>query len=144
MLRLVYSTAPQWHDLIGDVRVLCRPFTAGLQAAAAAEARRDLRDGAGEDERYVALTSAVAGVAILEWEGVGGEDGSPAPVTPEAIKALMDIYVINQRFAEVYLTPGLLMGVEKKGLSSGLGGISGAGLNIVAPAQVDALTAGTS
>ena len=62
----------------------------------------------------MALAAEVAQVAILEWEGVADQDGNPAAVTPETVAALMAIWLINDAFTAKYLTPGLILGAEKK------------------------------
>ena len=45
-------------------------------------------------ELALALARAMAGIAILDWEGVGDADGKPLPVSPEAAAALMDVWPI--------------------------------------------------
>lgn len=123
MLRLNYSSEPHWLDLYGDVRVKVRPFTSGLLAAARTEIDLSLSD-AGIGERFVALASAMAKIVILEWEGVGDMDDNPVPVTKDGVGALMDIWAVNQAFGQLYLTPGLMMSVEKKGFAPLLNGTS--------------------
>lgn len=114
MLRLAYQTEPVWLDLLGDVRVKVRPFTAGLMAAARANLDNGDLAEASAAERFVAFTSALASVAIIEWSGIEGEDGAPAPLSAEAVAVLMDIWLVNEAFQRLYVTPGLLMGAEKK------------------------------
>lgn len=121
MLRLVYSSEPHWLDVYGDVRVQVRPFTSGLLAAARTEVDLLLPE-AGAAERFVALSSAMARIAIIAWEGVGDINDNPLPVSIEAVTALMDIWVINEAFNKAYLTPGLMMAVEKKGFAPLLNG----------------------
>lgn len=114
MLRLVHSAEPHWLDLLGGVRVKVRPFTAGLMAAARSHLDKQDLTEATAGERFVAFASAMASVAILDWEGVADQDGIPALVTPETIAALMDVWLINEAFTSKYVTPGLVLGAEKK------------------------------
>lgn len=114
MLRLVYSAEPVWLDLLGGVRVKVKPFTTGLMAAARSKLDGTDMSGAGSGERFVAFASAMAGVAITDWEGVADQDGVTVPVTPEGIAALMNIWLIHEAFTAQYVTPGLILGAEKK------------------------------
>jgi hypothetical protein len=48
--------------------------------------------GASETELALALAKAMAGIAILDWEGVGDAAGVAVPVSPRAAAALMDVW----------------------------------------------------
>ena len=84
MLRLNLSSEPEWLDLGHGVRVRVVPCTSAIMAAArgsdAVEAL--VAAGASEAELALALAKAMAGIAILDWEGVGDADGSAGPGHP--------------------------------------------------------------
>ena len=77
MLRLNLASEPAWLDLGHGVRVRVLPCTSGVMAAArggdAVEAL--VAAGASEAELALALAKGMAGVAILDWEGVGDAEG---------------------------------------------------------------------
>ncbi len=124
MLRLVYSAEPAWLDLLGDIRVQVLPFRSSLMAAA--KAGIDTRVGldAPGEVRFSALAYELAKLAIIAWEGVADQDDQPVPVTPDAVEALMDFYVLHEAFTAKYVTPGILMGAEKKGSAPSPNGFS--------------------
>jgi hypothetical protein len=61
-----------WLDLIDGVRVHVRPASTALVMAARVEA---LKEEAEPALRSTALIKRLAQLAIVEWDGVGGEDG---------------------------------------------------------------------
>lgn len=114
MIRLNLKKEPHWLDLGMGVRVLVAPFTAALMSAATTSpSLRKLHADATSDLRFYTLSVELAKLAILEWDGVGDDEGQPAEVTPEGIVALMDIYVLARAFAAEYVTRGLLVSAEK-------------------------------
>lgn len=141
MLTLNFNTAPYWIDIIDGtgIRFKVRPFSSTLlerahdmadamiarDAAALAPASPDAVAGNDDADQQVTsrrvrratLTIAVAKLVIIEWEGVEGADGSPVPVSPEAIEFAVDLPLINQGFGEKYVNPGIVMGLEKKGFA---------------------------
>jgi len=142
MIRLIYSDKPAWIDLYDDMRVLVRPFTSALLGIARAEVEKigaDLPPKA----RFVLLATELAKLAIIEWEGVADQDDQPAPVTPETIAAAMDFWVVNEAFQSLYVTPGLLMGAEKKPSATAPDGTSATVRNTVQAAPAHAQTVPT-
>jgi len=115
MLRLNLASEPEWLDLGHDVRVRVLPCTSGVMAAArgrdAVEAL--VAAGASEAELALALAKGIAGIAILDWEGVGDADGNPIPVSAEAASALMDVWPLFEAFQARYVAKGLLLDQEK-------------------------------
>jgi hypothetical protein len=110
MITLNLKRENYWLDLISGVRVHVRPASTALVMAARVEALKE------DDEpalRSTALIKRLAQLAIVEWEGVGGEDGEALPVTPEGIYALMDLWPIAEAFERLYLGPALLLEQEK-------------------------------
>lgn len=115
MIRLNLVRDPVWLDLGHDVRVLVPPLTTGMIAAARDTAAfQALPARAGPEERQVALAKGVAVVAIQAWEGVAPAEGDePAPVTPENVAALMDVYQFSLMFHRRYIEAGLMLEAEK-------------------------------
>jgi hypothetical protein len=116
MLTLDLTNAPQWCDLIPGVRVKLRPLTTALMVAARGDpAVADLPDGATTEEAALAMAKALAWRAILEWEGIGDADGNPIAPSPEAIDALLDLWLAFEAFQTLYVAKALLLDAEKNG-----------------------------
>jgi hypothetical protein len=116
MIRLNLKKEPYWLDLIDGLRVKVLPCTSAiLSAASTAPALRNLPSDTGTDQRFFVLVVEVAKLAIIDWDGVGGEDGGPVEPGPETIAALLDIYMVARAFAAEYVTRGLLVSAEKNG-----------------------------
>lgn len=141
MIRLNLHKAPTWLSLGHGVRVLCAPPSAGIMMAArAAMVLADIPENAESPAslRSAALLKAVGRAAILEWEGVGLDDETPAPVTPDAIDALLDLYPMAQAFEEGYMQPAMLLSAEKKGSAPSPNGTTAAARTIATPAPAGA------
>lgn len=117
MLRLSLKTEPQWFDVWPGVRVLVRPITSAIIAAAKADP--DFLANAPDAPREtftVLFTQAVAKVAVIAWEGVGEDDGTPIKEpTPETIGRLMDFHQIADVFWRDCVSKAFLLADEKKG-----------------------------
>ena len=114
MLRLNLAREPYWLDLGLGVRVRVAPLTTALMVATRSDPTvRGLPEGTSDDEIAVVFGKALAERAILDWEGVGDADGNPAPVTPEGIAALLDIWPIFERYQVGYVAKGLELETEK-------------------------------
>jgi hypothetical protein len=50
---------------------------------------------------------------VTDWEGVGDAEGAPAPVSPESIDALLDVWPIFEAFQLAYVAKGLMLEQEK-------------------------------
>lgn len=113
MFRLTTNTqADLWLDLSFGVRVQVRPLSTAIYQAANSEAARriatlraEAEDAAkagqpldetgmtGANQAYLTglfnqyQTEALARYGIIQWDGIAGEDGQPAPLTPDYIKA---------------------------------------------------------
>lgn len=132
MLRLNLAREPHWLDLGLGVRVRVEPLTTALMVAARSDpAVRGLPEGTSDDEIAVVFGKALAERAILDWEGVGDADGSPTPVTPEGIAALLDIWPIFEKFQMGYVAKGLELEQEKNVSAPSPSG-SGAGAKAIA------------
>ena len=119
MIRLDLKREPHWLDLGHGVRLHVRPCTTALMMAARAEVQRAAISPANDTEaagiRAAGLIKALALLAVLDWEGIGDAAGNAAPVTPESVNALMDLWPIARVFESAYLGPALLLDAEKNG-----------------------------
>jgi hypothetical protein len=114
MLRLDLAAEPRWLDLGHGVRLHVSPLTTALMVASRSDAAVEaLPEAASDEERALVFAKAIARRAVNEWEGVGDADGSPAPLTPAGIDALLEVWPIFEAFQAVYVSKGLLLDAEK-------------------------------
>ncbi len=117
MIRLDLKREPRWLDLGHGVRIKVRPCTTALMMAARVAALREAGDNPDAIEaagsRTAALVKRLARLGVVEWEGVGDAKGKPAPVTPQGVEALMDLWPLAEAFERLYLAPALLLDSEK-------------------------------
>ena len=133
MIRLNLTATPQWLDLAPGLRLLVGPLTTALMVSARADmAIESLPETATTEELALAMAKAVARRAILEWEGVGDENGSVVAVTPEGIDSLLEIWPVFEAFQTQYVAKGLILDAEKNGSAPSPSGPS-AGVNGIAP-----------
>lgn len=141
MIRLNLSQGPQWYDLGHGVRVRAMPMSSSLILAA----QRDMKEIDAQDgdvgEKAMAMAKAVARLAITEWEGVADESDQPAPVTPQAVDALLDVWPLFETWQTEYMAPGFLVLQEKKGSAPAPNGTSMGARNTAKPARKRAKTA---
>jgi hypothetical protein len=142
MLRLNLAREPHWLDLGLGVRVQVEPLTTALMVAARSDpALRSLPEGTSDDEIAVVFARALAERAILDWEGVGDAEGNPAPVTPDGIAALLDIWPIFEAFQLAYVAKGLELDAEKNASAPSPTGSTAGAKAIARPARKRAKTA---
>ena len=115
MIRLELKREPHWLDLGHGVRLHVRPCSTALMMAARAEVQHAAASTASESAglRSAELLKALARLAVFDWEGIGDAAGGAAPVTPESVDALMDLWPIASAFESAYLGPALLLDEEK-------------------------------
>ena len=114
MIRLNLTATPQWLDLAPGLRLLVGPLTTALMVSARADmAIESLPETASTEELALAMAKAVARRAILDWEGVGDEDGNFVAVTPEGIDALLEIWPVFEAFQTGFVAKGLILDAEK-------------------------------
>jgi hypothetical protein len=114
MLRLNLARGASWLDLALGVRVKVEPLTTAIMVAARTDpAVRAIAPGTPDDSIAVIFAKAIAARAIVDWDGVGDEDGTPIPVSPEAIDALLDLWPIFEKFQTAYVAKGLELEAEK-------------------------------
>jgi len=143
MIRLNLAQNAEWIDLGDGVEVLNRPVTTLMIAAARESAAvQAVPDEAGTDHRIAVLTAAIGALAIEDWRGIALEDGeTPAPVTPEAIAALMAIYPVSRAYYAKAIAPALVLVAEKNVSSPSPNGTTAAAMTIAAPATASAPSA---
>jgi hypothetical protein len=122
MIKLSLSSSePAWLDLLPGVRVRARPVTVAAIIVARADAGKVFRTDEADSDPQTgakatsAMVRSLARFAIMEWEGVGGEDDQPADVTPEGIDALMSVWPAYDGFERLYVGPALAGETEKNG-----------------------------
>ena len=114
MLRLNLAREAAWLDLVLGVRVKVEPLTTAIMVAARTDpAVRAIAPGTPDDSIAVIFAKAIAARAIVDWEGVGDADGTPIPVSPDAIDALLDLWPIFEKFQTAYVANGLELEAEK-------------------------------
>ena len=114
MIRLNLTATPEWLDLAPGLRLLVAPLTTALMVSARADpAIESLPEGATQEELALAMAKAVARRAVLDWEGVGDADGTPLPVSPDGIDALLEIWPVFEAFQTKYVARGLILDAEK-------------------------------
>ena len=114
MLRLDLTAEPRWLDLGHGVRLRVAPLSTALMVAARNDAALEaLPANASDEARALAFAKAIARIAVTDWEGVGDADGTPVPVTPEGIDALLEVWPLFEAFQAVYVSNGLLLDAEK-------------------------------
>jgi hypothetical protein len=143
MLRLNLASEPEWLDLGHGVRVRVLPCTSGVMAAARGSSAVEalVAAGASEAELALALARAMAGIVLLDWEGVGDADGRPILVSPEAASALMDVWPLFEAFQARYVAKGLLLDQEKNVSAPSPSGTSVGATATAKPARRRARTA---
>ena len=110
MITLNLKRENHWIDILSDVRLFVRPATTAVVMAARAAA---LKGADAEMDRGAAFVKSLARIAIVDWQGIGDTVGDPAPVTPDNVDALLDLWPVSEAFERLYLAPALLLEQEK-------------------------------
>ena len=133
MIRLNMTSAPDWLTLAPDLRVQVAPLTTALMVSARADqAIETLPETASREELALAMAKAVARRAVLDWEGVGDEDGNALPISPDGIDALLNVWPVFEAFQTLYVAKGLILDAEKNVCAPLPNGPS-AGARVIAP-----------
>jgi hypothetical protein len=99
MIRLNLTATPTWLTLAPGLRLHVAPLTTALMVSARADPAIDaMPEGASQEELALAMAKAVARRAVLDWAGVGDDAGNVAPVSPEGIDALLEIWPVFEAF----------------------------------------------
>ena len=142
MLRLDLTSEPRWLDLGHGVRLRTAPLTTALMVAARSDPTVEALPGtASDEERALVFAKAIARRAVNGWEGVGDAEGSPVPVTPEGVDALLEVWPIFEAFQATYVAQGLLLDSEKIASAPSPTGTSAGATATARPARKRARTA---
>ena len=136
MIRLNLTATPEWLDLAPGLRLLVGPLTTALMVSARADPSIEaMPEGASQEELALAMAKAVARRAVLDWEGVGDDDGEVVPVSPEGIDALLEIWPVFEAFQTQYVARGLILDAEKNVSAPSPSGPSAGATGIARPAH---------
>ena len=142
MIRLDLNAGPEWLDLGHGVRLKLLPLTTALMAAARAdEAVESLPEDTPDETRAIVFAKAIARRAVIDWAGIGDEEGEPLAPTPKAIDALLDVYPLFEAFQLGYVARGLVLDQEKNGSLPLPSGTSAGASDTARAAQEPAKTA---
>lgn len=134
MIRLAQVRDAEWIDLLPGVRLHVLPLDSGLMMAAQSDPR--VRDGDPADgQAALRIATVLAERAILDWEGVGDEDGTPLPVTPETVARLMAFWPAFEAFQTLCVAPRLLLDAEGNGSAPLPNGTSAGAPSTALPAK---------
>lgn len=136
MLKLNTKGEPQWLAIAPGVEFLLAPLTSTIMGLAreSATVTAAATDSDGETLIAVALAKAIAIRTVIDWRGVEGEDGKPAPVCAANIEAAIDNPAVFQKFQTNYVAQGLLLVEEGNVSSPSPSGTSAAAKNTAKPA----------
>lgn len=95
-------------ELAPGVVVSVRPCSSAIMLAA----RNELRGEGNAEEQYGRMIRALARAAIISWEGIASGD-TPAPVTPENVDAVMEIWPLFRAFEDQYYGRVMVLDEEK-------------------------------
>jgi hypothetical protein len=117
VIKLTENKDPRWITVAPGVRLKVRAADASLVILArlkAAEAisGRELNLETQAAAR-VEMARAFAQLSIIEWEGVGDENGEEVEPTPARIDQLMALMPIFDAFDQVYVRPTEVLIEEK-------------------------------
>jgi hypothetical protein len=101
----------------------------------------NLSETSSQEDMALAMAKAVARRAVLEWEGVGDDDGNLVPVSPAGIDALLEIWPVFEAFQAQYVARGLMLDQEKNASAPSPTGPSAGATATARPAQAPAPTA---
>ncbi len=142
MILMNLTATPQWLDLAPGLRLLVGPLTTALMVSARADpAIEALPEGASQEALALAMAKAVARRAVLDWEGVGDDEGNAVSVTPEGIDALLEIWPVFEAFQTMYVANGLILDAEKNVSAPSPTGPSAVATDTARPAKLPAPTA---
>ena len=142
MIRINLSPEPQWLDLGHGVRLQLLPLTTALMVATRSDiAVQDLAADASNDTRAAVFAAALARRAIVDWEGVGDENGTVIAVSPEGVDALLSLWPIFEAFNLLYVSRGMLLDAEKNGSAPSLTGTSAGATATARPVKRSAQSA---
>lgn len=114
-LHLAGAIEPRWFDLVPGVRVRVKPIETLTLTLAASRVPGDIIE-----DRGTHVSIETAKLAIVEWEGVGDQNGEPLPVSPDAVSALLVTVpaAYSAWHSQIYL-PAYAAGLEREAEKNG-------------------------
>lgn len=137
MIRLNIKVGPQVIDLGHGVVVTALPITTMVIEAV----QRRLSTERVVEPFHVAREAGV--LTIVGWEGVADPDGAPAEVTPDNIRALLDLYPVGEAWQRLHVGPALVLAAEKNASAPSPTGTSAGAKGTATPAASGAPRART-
>ena len=141
MIRLNLSNSPEWLTLLPGLRIKVAPLTTALMVAARVDPALAARpETATTEEMALAMAKAVARLAVLDWEGVGDEQGEPLALSSSGIDALLEVWPVFEAFQSQYVARGLMLDAEKNVFAPSPTGASAGATATARPVADPALT----
>jgi hypothetical protein len=143
MLKISSATRePVWLDIMDGVRIRLKPVTIAAMLVARERVLEELGKlppETDEDERNAflsaALTRHLARLGVVEWEGIIGPDGEPAPVTRENIDSVLSVWQVFDKVNRLYVSPYLALDAEKNASAPSPNGVLAGAADIARPAE---------
>jgi hypothetical protein len=111
MVRLNFKREGRWLTVADGLEIHVEPVTSGVMASVMFDANVIAATEPGD--RLAATTKAVARRVVTEWRGVEDDKGKPVEVTPEAVDALMDLWLVFSVFRAEVMHPVFALEAEK-------------------------------
>jgi hypothetical protein len=147
-LHLPQRREPFWLDIMDGVRIRMKPITIAAMLVARERVMQELGElspETEEDERNAflsaGLTCNLARLGTVEWEGITGIDGEPAPVTRDNIDSVLSIWQVFDKINRLYVSPYLALEAEKNASAPSPNGASEGATPIAMPAETSAPSA---
>lgn len=112
MVRLNFKREGRWITVADGLELYAEPVTSGVMASVMFDAEV-IAAGVDPGQKLAATTKAVARRVISDWRGVVDNEGDPVAVTPEAIDALMDLWLVFNTFRTEVMHPVFALEAEK-------------------------------
>lgn len=145
MLNLKPPPEPEWKEWAPGFSMLMRPGESAMLLAGRKAAGVAAREGAGDADVEFAFGVGCVLWAALEWKGVGGPDGQPAPLDPVNVETMLrQNFDVFDRIDREFVTPVLETEAEKNASSPSPNGSSTGATPIVSPAPAAARNAPSS
>lgn len=114
MLNLKIDKSSFWIDLPLGVRFHVKPASPAIMLGARYKVSSTLKTSDGFGEITAELIAEIGSLSVIEWSGVGDQDGNALECTPENVKAaLLSEWQIAEAFDKNYLSKFYEVDAEK-------------------------------
>lgn len=142
MLRLNLNKKPEWLDLGHGVRFFVAPITSETVLSSQSDPSvKFLGEDVSDAQCALVAAKVLAKKTVLEWDGVGDEDGNPIKMSEEGLNALLDVWPIFEAFQAKCVAGAMLVDAEKNASAPLPNGSTTGETTIAAPAEPPAKTA---